>query len=296
MSTVSVKSSAIMPVRDQSRIFTYVLAITWLVGVGMPILYSLISGNPAMGVPLLGVVFWFLLVRVARWLSPASQADSLMRRGRYAEVLALCDRALAVEGMGAWVGTRRLVWLNRRTTALISLGQEDTALLAALDALAVSADPETLGNCAMALLRLNRYDEAAAMGRLALSLTRERSVLCQGVLAMVFLAEGKPAEAEATASAGLGGFTSPVSIRTSGALYHLSRRDRPSHPRADTPLHTRRSACLLPQGRASRPTGDTLGSRDSEGTHSARDQPDTRLEQGRAKNTTVSSHGTARRG
>src|SRR5215469_4439821 len=119
MSTVSVKSSAIMPVRDQSRIFTYILAITWLVGVAMPILASLISGNPAMGVPLLGVVFWFLLVRAARWLSPASQADALMRRGKYAEVLAICDRALAVKGMGAWEGTRRLVWLNRRTTALI---------------------------------------------------------------------------------------------------------------------------------------------------------------------------------
>ena len=217
MSTVSVKPSDIMPVRDQSRIFTYVLAITWLVGVGMPILASLISGNPAMGVPLLGVVFWFLLVRVARWLSPASQADSLMRRGRYAEVLALCDRALAVEGMGAWLGTRRLVWLNRRTTALIWLGQEDTALLAAIEALKLSADPETLGNCAMALLRLNRYDEAATMGRLALSLTRERSVLCQGVLAMVLLAEGKPAEAEATASAGL---------EDSRALYPFARLER----------------------------------------------------------------------
>jgi hypothetical protein len=206
-----------MPVRDQSRIFTYILAITWLIGVAMPILASLISGNPAMGVPLLGVVFWFLLVRVARWLSPASQADSLMRRGRYAEVLALCDRALAVEGMGAWVGTRRLVWLNRRTTALISLGQEDTALRAAIEALEVSADPETLGNCALALLRLNRYQEAAVAGRLALSLTRERSVLCHGVLAMVMLAEQKPAEAEATASAGL---------EDSRALYPFARLER----------------------------------------------------------------------
>jgi hypothetical protein len=217
MSTVSVKPSAIRPVRDQSQIFTYIVAITWLLGVGTPILASLISGNPAMGVPLLGVVFWFLLVRVARWLSPASQADALMRRGRYSEVLALCDRALAVEGMGSWVGTRRLVWLNRRATALISLGEEDTALLAAIEALEVSADPETLGNCAMALLRLNRYDEAAAMGRLALSLTRERSVLCHGVLAMVFLAERKPAEAEATASAGL---------EDSRALYPFVRLER----------------------------------------------------------------------
>src|SRR5215469_12009325 len=203
MSTVSVKSSAIMPVRDQSRIFTYILAITWLVGVAMPILASLISGNPAMGVPLLGVVFWYLLVRGARWLSPAAQADSLMQRGRYKEALALCERALAIEGDGAWVGTRRMVWLNRRTTALISLGCQDQALQASLDALTVSADPETLGNCALALLRLNRYDEAIASARLALALTRERSVLCHGVLAMAMLAKGKPAEAEAAAAAGL---------------------------------------------------------------------------------------------
>src|SRR5215469_1687653 len=217
MSTVSVKSSAIMPVRDQSRIFTYILAITWLVGVALPILVSLISGRPEMGLPLLGVVFWYLLVRGARWLSPASQADSLMRRGRYEGALQLCDRALAVDGEGAWVGTRRLVWLNRRTTILISLGREDEALSAALDAIKVSADPETLGNCAMALLRLNRYDEAAALGRLALSLTRGRSVLCQGVLAMALLAEQKPAEAEATAASGL---------EDSRALYPFARVER----------------------------------------------------------------------
>jgi hypothetical protein len=217
MGSLSVKSSTVLPVRDQSRIFTVVLGITWSVGVALPILTSLISGNPAMGVPLLGVVFWYLLVRGARWLSPVAQADSLMRRGRYEDALQLCERALAVEGEGAWVGTRRLVWLNRRTTALISLGREDEALTAALDAIAVSADPETLGNCSMALLRLNRYDEAAAFGRLALSVTRGRSVLCQGVLAMVLLAEQKPVEAEATAASGL---------EDSRALYPFARLER----------------------------------------------------------------------
>ncbi|MGO8950241.1 MAG: hypothetical protein ACLQUY_21795 [Ktedonobacterales bacterium] len=183
----------------------------------MPILVSLISGNPAEGLPLLGVVVWFLLVRGARWLSPASQADTLMRRGKYEEALRFCDRALAIQGEGAWVGTRRLVWLNRRTTALISLGREDEALEAALNALAVSPDPETLGNCALALLRLNRYDEAAEAGRLALLLTRERSVLCQGVFAIVMLAKQKPAEAEATAGAGL---------EDSRALYPFARLER----------------------------------------------------------------------
>lgn len=217
MRSVSVKSSAVILVRDQSRIFTYVLGVTWSIGVALPILASLISGHPDMGLPLLGVVFWYLLVRGARWLSPTAQADSLMRRGRYEDALQLCDRALAVEGEGAWVGTRRLVWLNRRTTALNSLGREDEALSAALDAIAVSADPETLGNCSMALLRLNRYDESAAFGRLALSLTRGRSVLCQGVLAMVLLAEEKPAEAEATAAAGL---------EDSRALYPFARLER----------------------------------------------------------------------
>jgi hypothetical protein len=217
MGSVSVKPSTVVPVRDQSRIFTYVLGITWSVAVAVPILVSLISGKPAMGLPLLGVVFWYLLVRGARWLSPVAQADTSMRHGRYEDALQLCERALAVEGEGAWVGTRRLVWLNRRTTALISLGRADEALSAALDAVEVSADPETLGNCAMALLRLNRYDEAAALGRLALSLTRGRSVLCQGVLAMALLAEQKPAEAEATAASGL---------EDSRALYPFARLER----------------------------------------------------------------------
>ncbi len=215
--SVSIKAAGVMPVRDRSSLFTYLVSLTWLLAVGVPILASLILGNPAMGLPLLGVVVWFLLVRGARWLSPASRADNLMQRGRYEEALLLSDRALEIKGDGAWMGTRRLVWLNRRTMALISLGREADALWAALDALAVSADPETLGNCALALLRLNRHEEAADAGRLALHLTRERSVLAHGVLAMVMLAKHKPAEAEATASSGL---------EDSRALYPFARLER----------------------------------------------------------------------
>jgi tetratricopeptide (TPR) repeat protein len=204
-------------VSDRSHLFTILLTVAWFAGVALPILLSLVLGLPGKGLPLIGVVLWFVLLRVARWISPAAQADHLMRRGKYAEALALCDRALAVQGEGAWVGMRRLVWLNRRTTALIALGQEDQALVAAMDAVSINPDPETLGNCAMALLRLNRYDEAVVAGRLGLALTRERSVLCHGVLALVMLAQHKPAEAEAMAGAGL---------EDSRALYPFSRLER----------------------------------------------------------------------
>ena len=206
-----------MPVRDWSGLFTYVMSISWLLAVAVPILLSLVLGNPASGLPLLGVVVWFGLIRVARWVSPAGRADYLMRHSRYVEALQLCDRALHIEGEGAWIGMRRLVWLNRRTMALIWLGREDEALRASLDALAVSADPETLANCALALLRLNRYDEATDAARLALRLSRERSVLCHGVLAMAMLAKLRPAEAESTAASGL---------EDSRALYPFTRLER----------------------------------------------------------------------
>ncbi|HLJ81494.1 MAG TPA: hypothetical protein VKT52_08415, partial [Ktedonobacterales bacterium] len=88
------------------------------------------------------------------------------------------------------------------TTVLLAMGRVDEALAAALHALDACADPETLGNCALALLYLNRYEEAAGAARLALSLTRERSVSCHAVLAMVNLAREMPAEAEALAQAG----------------------------------------------------------------------------------------------
>jgi tetratricopeptide (TPR) repeat protein len=190
------------PISDQSQEFTIWLALLWVVVVALPLLISLTVGQSGGGLPLLGVVVWIGILRAARWLSPAAHADVLVRRGRPAEALAMCDAALAIEGPNAWTGTRRLAWLNRRTTALLAIGRMDEALAAALDALNACADPETVSNCALALLYLNRYDEATGTARLALSLTRERSVSSHAVLAMVNLARGKPAEAEALAQAG----------------------------------------------------------------------------------------------
>jgi tetratricopeptide (TPR) repeat protein len=192
----------VTPTRDLSRPFSLLVAISWAAVVALPIFISLALGQPFGGVPLAGILLWFGVVRFGRWLSPASRADALARRGRYAEALALCNRALAISGEGAWIGARRLVWLNRRTTALLALGRADGAAVNALDALRISADPETLGNVSLALLRMNRYDEAEAAARLALSLTRERSVLAHTTLAHVLLARDKPAEAEAMARAG----------------------------------------------------------------------------------------------
>lgn len=189
-------------VSDQSSLFTRGLAVAWTVAVALPLLASMQAEHPWRGVPLLGVVLWFGLLRLARWLSPASRADGLMARGKYQEALALCEQALDISGEHAWVGSRRLVWLNRRTNALLGLGRAGDALNSALEALAFSPDPETVGNCAMALLRLNRYEEATSAARLALSLTRERSVISHAVLAQVMLARGMRAEAEALASAG----------------------------------------------------------------------------------------------
>lgn len=190
------------PISDQSREFTRGLALLWAGVVALPLVLSLALGAPGHGLPLLGVVAWIVLLRVARWLSPAAYADVLARRGKLAEALAMCEAALAVEGTNAWVGMRRLVWLNRRTTILLALGRTDEALSAALDALNICADPETLGNCALALLFLNRDEQAAEAARLALSLTRERSVSCHAVLAIVNLTRDMPAEAEALAEAG----------------------------------------------------------------------------------------------
>lgn len=190
------------PVSDSSRIFTAGLAFSWLVLVALPLWLSMRQETPLHGLPLLGVVLWIGLLRAARIISPAAHADTLLRRGCYDEALAICDRALAVAGLGEWTGTRRLIWLNRRTAALLMLGRGDAALLCALEAMEISADPETLGNCALALLHLNRYDEASGAARLALSLTRERSLASNAVLAAVLLAQGRPAEAEAMAQAG----------------------------------------------------------------------------------------------
>lgn len=189
--------------RDLSRHFTLAILALWIALVGLPLLVSLALGAPATGIPLVGVALWFGAVRLARAFSPAARADRLIQRGRSAGALALCDAALAVSGRGRWMGVRRLSWLNRRTLVLLSAGQFDRALGGALDALAASADPETLGNCAMALLRLNRYDEAAAAAKLALSLTRHRSLVAHAALAEVMLARSMPAEAEALALSGV---------------------------------------------------------------------------------------------
>jgi hypothetical protein len=190
-------------VGDRSQLFAVALVASWLLLVTLPLVLSIAVGQPAQGLPLVGVLVWFILLRVARWLSPAARADGLLRRGRAAEALAVAEHALAVKGRFAWMGTRRLVWLNRRTNALLDLGRTDEALQAALDAVELSPDPETLANLALVLLRLNRYDEAARAARLVIGLTRERSVLAHTVYACVKLAQGMPAEAEALSRAGL---------------------------------------------------------------------------------------------
>lgn len=186
---------------DRSRIFTIGLATSWLLVVALPIIISVRAGQALIGLPLLGVIIWFAGLRLARSLSPAVRADAEMRRGDYAAALGRCQRALDVRGMGAWTGTRRLVWLNRCTLALWMLGRPDEALTTALEAVAISADPETLGNCAATLLALNRYTEASQMARMALSLSRERSISANAALAGATLARGLPAEAEALALA-----------------------------------------------------------------------------------------------
>ena len=189
--------------RDRSHLFVWLAPLAWLAVVAAPLMLSFALQRPLGGAPLIGVAAWLVALRLARWLSPAARADTLMRQGRYVEALTLCEQSLSVRGDGAWTGARRLVWLNRHTTILLALGQWDAALAAALEALTVSPDPETIANCAHALLRLNRYDEAATAARLALALTRERSVSALATQAAVMLARGMPAEAEALARAGL---------------------------------------------------------------------------------------------
>jgi hypothetical protein len=187
---------------DRSRIFTIGLAISWILVVALPIIISVRLDQSWYGLPLLGVVVWFAGLRVARALSPAVRADAEMRRGDYEAACVRCRRALAMQGTGAWTGTRRLVWLNRYTTALWMLGRPDEALSAALEAVTISSDPETLGNCAAVLLALNRHAEVSGAARLAQSLSRERSVSANAALAGAMLARGLPAEAEALALAG----------------------------------------------------------------------------------------------
>ncbi len=190
-------------VGDQSRTFTLGMSALWIVLVAMPLLLSLLTRSSAGGLPAMGVLVWFGLLRLGRHLSPPVRVDRMLAHGNASGALALCDTALAVTGEHAWIGARRLIWLNRRTNALLRLGKPDIALAAALDALSASSDPETLANVALALLLLNRYEDALRAARLALQLTRNQSVLANGVLASVMLARRMPYEAEAQAKAGV---------------------------------------------------------------------------------------------
>ncbi len=194
---------AALVVTDRSSLFTIVAALSWAGLVAGPLLASIAFDIPISGAPLIGVALWLCLLRVARWLSPAARADALAKRGRYAEALAMCEQSLAVTGAGAWVGARRLVWLNRRVTALLWLGRSDEALAAAIEAMEISADPETIANCSVALLRLNRYELAIEAARMVGLLTHERSVRANATLAEAMLARGLPAEAEALARVSL---------------------------------------------------------------------------------------------
>lgn len=195
--------SAPLVVSDRGAVFAIVAALVWSGLVALPLMLSLALGQPANGLPLLGVVAWMVFLRAARWLSPPARADQLLIRGRYAEALAMSDDSLSVTGEGAWVGLRRLIWLNRRTSALLGLGRCDDALLAALHAMEESPNPETIATCALALLRLNRYDDAIAAARLVSGATHERSVRANATLAACMLTRGQPAEAEALAGASL---------------------------------------------------------------------------------------------
>ncbi|HEY7848675.1 MAG TPA: tetratricopeptide repeat protein [Ktedonobacterales bacterium] len=190
-------------VTDGSSLFTRVASLTWVGLVLAPLLLSIALDSPLSGAPLLGVVLWLGLLRVARWLSPAARADALAQRGRYAEALAMCEQSLAVTGTGAWVGRRRMVWLNRRVTALVGVGRYEEALAAAIVAMEASPDPQTIADCSVALLRLNRYDLAIEAARLAGQLTHGRSVRANATLAEAMLARGLPAEAEALARVSL---------------------------------------------------------------------------------------------
>lgn len=205
---------------DQGAVFAMVAALVWLGLVALPLTLSLIFGQPLNGLPLMGVVVWLVFLRVARWISPPARADHLLRRGRYDEALAACDASLSVTGEGAWVGLRRLIWLNRRTSALLGLGRYDEALVAALAAMEHSPDPETLAASALALLRLNRYEDAITAARLVSGATHERSVRANATLAAAMLARGLPAEADALASASLADIEalSPYVRRESHAL------------------------------------------------------------------------------
>ena len=194
---------ALSPTGDRSQLFTLALAGSWMLCVALPLAVSVWMDRSWHGLPLLGVAVWFVLLRAARWISPATRCTRLLARGEYVQAIGLCEGELALAGPNAWRGTRRVAWLNRRTNALLGAGRLSEALVAALEAVEARPDPETLANCAECLLWLNRYQEAAEAARMALALTRERSVSGLAVRAHTLLAEGRPAEAQAMAQAGM---------------------------------------------------------------------------------------------
>jgi hypothetical protein len=188
---------------DRSRLYALGLVASWVLCVALPLGLSVLLNRFAFGLPLLGVGVWYVVLRAGRLASPPARCDRLLARGHFEQALALAERELGVAGPDAWLGTRRLAWLNRMSTALTGLGRYGAGLVLAAEALAAHPDPETLSNCAQGLLWLNRYDEAASAARAALALTRGRSVSANAVVATVALAKGLPAEAEAAARSGL---------------------------------------------------------------------------------------------
>ena len=94
-------------VGDQRKVFVIALVASWLLLIGVPITFSILSDQPNEGLPLVGVILWFILLRVARWLSPPVRMDARMRRGRYAAAIKLADRALALDGFTALSASRR---------------------------------------------------------------------------------------------------------------------------------------------------------------------------------------------
>jgi tetratricopeptide (TPR) repeat protein len=188
---------------DRSVGFVTALALAWVALVAVPLALSILTNRSAHGIPLVCVVAWVALLRVARWLSPPRRCDGLLERGLYREALTICERELSVPGDRAWRGSRRLAWLNRTTNALVGLGRFGEASVAAVEALKERHDPETVGNLGLCLLYLERYEEAAQAARQALDLTRERSVVAHAILGAVHVRDGRPAEAQAAADAGL---------------------------------------------------------------------------------------------
>jgi tetratricopeptide (TPR) repeat protein len=188
---------------DRSVGFATAVVLSWVALVALPLLLSMALNRSLHGIPLFSAIAWVALLRVARWFSPPRHCESLLERGRYREALAVCERELSVPGERAWRGNRRLAWLNRTTNALLGLGRLGEASVVAIEALNERHDPETLSNLGLCLLYLNRYEEAAAAAREALSVTRERSVVAHAIMGAYYVRQGRPAEAQAAAQAGL---------------------------------------------------------------------------------------------